>query len=224
MAVSASLNAMVIEACAKTAQWEPALMLLGDVRAAGMPLNRAFYSSAIRSCGNAGEWQRALLLVLSMQQNCVGFDAVVASDAVGILWDCRLRRESLALMRLFVRRWLLDPPDMAADTSLVVLDLHGLSPGAACAQVAELLLALRRRFDAGADAPARAVVITGKHGSVRGRSRLRMQVGGFLSSAGCEMRPAEGNEGRLECAGERLWSCVLRFGSAEEMERELLDG
>ena len=222
MAVSVSLYAIVIEACAKTSQWESALMLLGDIQKAGMPLNRAFYSSAIRACGNAGEWERALLLVLSMQQNCVGFDAVVASDMVGILWDSRLRRPSISLMRVFISRWLLDSPDMTADASLVMLDLHGLSPGAACAQVAALLMALRLRYEEGAGAPMRVLIITGKLGSVRGRSRLRMQVSSWLSSIGCTMQPSENNEGRLECTGEGVWAWLSQFESKEKMESILL--
>ena len=222
MAVSVSLYAIVIEACAKTSQWESALMLLDDIQKAGMPLNRAFYSSAIRACGNAGEWERALLLVLSMQQNCVGFDAVVASDMVGILWDSRLRRPSISLMRVFISRWLLDSPDMTADASLVMLDLHGLSPGAACAQVAALLMALRLRYEEGAGAPMRVLIITGKLGSVRGRSRLRMQVSSWLSSIGCTMQPSENNEGRLESTGEGVWAWLSQFESKEKMESILL--
>ena len=227
MAAGINVYCLAAEACAKTARWESALLLLGDVRNGyRMPLNRALYSSAIRACGNAGEWERALLLLLSMRQNCVTPDAVVASDIVGILWDAGLRQRAISLMRLWQRRWTLQAPDMAAAADeFVLIDLHGLSPGAACVHVAQLFFALRTRLDSGREAPSTVVIITGKLGTVRGSSQLRMQVVDFLATIRCDgvLEIAPDNKGRLQCTGSRLASWLLQFDSIEEMERVVVE-
>ena len=128
-----SFNA-TISACEKGGQWQRALALLDEMRAKGVPPNVITFNAAISACARANQPEHAMRLwdELPLVPNAVSFNAVL--DAVAC-WP----RTALELWKLGLERgvYRLNQPYLQCveGRPICLLDMHGLSEGAAEAAI-----------------------------------------------------------------------------------------
>ena len=204
----------LISACEKAGQSDRAFEVYNVMRHERVTPTVITYSALISACANAGQWRQALdLFEKDMPRTGAHPDVASHISLQDALWAGRQYGKCAARMRK-----LIDAGDAAAgrDTTqrrtTAELDLHELSPGAACCRV---LLWLDQKKDAMSELSS-VVIVTGKGLSkeayLTSNSVVRAAVTTMLDALESPFAQPRDNAGQLEARAAAVAAWLPTLG------------
>merc|ERR1712014_561054 len=156
----------LVGACAKGRQWQATLHIIEKMPHSCIARNAYSYCAAISGCASASQWEQAMELFERLGKDGIAYDRV----AYNAVLDAT---QALPVGPLLFKRALYGNvyPGLLAHRP-DMLDLHDLSPGAACLAVSWWLYDALPVTYASRDPPGRLEIITGR-GKTRKVWRLR---------------------------------------------------
>jgi pentatricopeptide repeat domain-containing protein 1 len=186
----------LISACAKGAQWQRAMAVFEEMKAAGVQPNDITYSALISACDKGAQWQRAMEVFEEMKEAGVQPNVQTFNPLISVLWQCSQRRTAID-MYLVASQAGVYP--LQAERTLSEINLHDTSAGAAQAAttlwLAEIVAAsLEQRA-----LPATFTVVTGQGNHKEGESEVKDAMTAFLlEELGSPFQAPRNNPGCLK--------------------------